>query len=78
MSGKLASFFLSLALIGWQVFDIVKGKASVLTWVLLGIFSLGALFELGAVLEGNGTATQNGAENNAVESNEAPAQKVTA
>ena len=48
MSGKVASFLLSLALIAWQVLDIVKGKAGVLTWVLLGIFSAsGEMMEIG-------------------------------
>ena len=46
MSGKVASFLFTLALIAWQVFDIVKGKSGVLTWVLLGVFSLMGLFEL--------------------------------
>ena len=46
MYGKVASFMMSLVLIGWQVLDIVKGKAGALTWVLLGVFSLMGLFEL--------------------------------
>ncbi len=78
MSGKVASFLLSLVLIGWQVLDIVKGKAGVLTWVLLGVFSLGALFELGAVLEGSGANADNGAQNAVAESGEADAPKVAA
>ena len=41
----------ALALIAWQVFDIIKGKAGVLTWILLGIFSLGGLFELAEICE---------------------------
>lgn len=51
MSGKVASFMFTLALLAWQIFDIVKGSAGVLTWVLLVIFSLGGLFELGEIVE---------------------------
>ena len=83
-SGKIASFFLSLALIAWQVFDIVKGKAGVLTWVLLGVFSLGALFELGDICTtkdnaaDNGTANK-GSQNNSVQiDDEAGGQKLAA
>ena len=40
----------------WQIFDIVKGSAGVLTWVLLVIFSLGGLFELGEIFESKNPA----------------------
>ena len=56
MSGKVASFMFTLALLAWQIFDIVKGSASVLTWVLLVIFSLGGLFELGEIFESKNPA----------------------
>ena len=50
MSGKIASFILSLVLIGWQVLDLVHGKTGVLTWALLGGFTLMGLFELGDII----------------------------
>ena len=56
MSGKVASFMFTLALLAWQIFDIVKGSAGVLTWVLLVIFSLGGLFELGEIFESKNPA----------------------
>ena len=56
MSGKVASFMFTLALLAWQIFDIVKGSAGVLTWVLLVIFSLGGLFELGEIVESKNPA----------------------
>ena len=46
MSGKIASFIMSLVLIGWKVIDIFTGRANVLTWVLLGVFTVMGLFEL--------------------------------
>lgn len=60
MSGKIASFMFTLALIAWQVFDIIKGKAGVLTWILLGIFSLGGLFELAEICESKNKAVTAG------------------
>ena len=57
MSGKVASFMFTLALLAWQIFDIVKGSAGVLTWVLLVIFSLGGLFELGEIFESKSKPT---------------------
>ena len=56
MSGKVASFMFTLALLAWQIFDIVKGSAGVLTWVLLVIFCLGGLFELGEIVESKNPA----------------------
>ena len=50
MFAKIASFMFTLALIGWEVFDVVKGHAGTLTWVLLVLFSLCGLFELGDIL----------------------------
>ena len=49
MTEKIVSFLFTLGIIGWEVFDIVKGKASTLTWIALGFFSLVGLFELGAI-----------------------------
>ena len=40
---------ITIGIIGWEVFDIVKGKASTLTWIVLGFFSLVGIFELGAI-----------------------------
>ena len=51
MSGKIASFMLTLALIGWRVFEVVKGNHSALTWILLVLFSLVGLFELCDIIE---------------------------
>ena len=66
MSQKVISFLFTLVLIGWQIFDIVRGKASVFTWILLPIFCLGGLFELGAICEGKKSdAAENTAENTA-------------
>ena len=72
MSGKVASFLFTLALIAWQVFDIVKGKSGVLTWVLLGIFSLGGLFELAEIFESKNKTT------NAAEDEQAQEQEKVA
>ena len=35
MFERITSFLLTLGVIGWQVFDIVKGQATVLTWIAL-------------------------------------------
>ena len=51
MFERITSFLLTLGVIGWQVFDIVKGQATVLTWIALVFFSLCGLFELGIVFE---------------------------
>ena len=51
MSGKIASFLMSLVLIGWKVIDIFTGKANVLTWMLLGVFTVMGLFELADIVE---------------------------
>ena len=49
---------MSLVLIGWKVIDIFTGKANVLTWVLLGVFTVMGLFELVEIVEsGHKTAT---------------------
>ena len=49
MTEKIVSFLFTLGIIGWEVFDIVKGKASTLTWIVLGFFALVGIFELGAI-----------------------------
>ena len=49
MTEKIVSFLFTLGIVGWEVFDIVKGKASTLTWIVLGFFSLVGIFELGAI-----------------------------
>ena len=51
MCEKILSFLFTLGLIGWKIFDIVNGRANVLTWILLVVFCLGGLFELGAIFE---------------------------
>ena len=58
MSGKIASVIMSLVLIGWKVIDIFTGRANVLTWVLLGVFTVMGLFELIDICEtGHKTVT---------------------
>ncbi len=51
MTEKIISFLATLALIGWNVLDITRGNHPVVSWILIGVFSIGGLFELGAILE---------------------------
>lgn len=51
MSKKVGSFLFTLAIIAWEVLDIIHGRTTVLTWVALGFFSLVGLFELGMIFE---------------------------
>ena len=54
MSTKVMSFLVSLGLIAWRIVDIVRGNHSVLSWIMLVVFSLFALFELGDILFSSG------------------------
>ena len=40
MMEKIAQFALMLALIAWNVVDIVSGNATIFSWGLLGVFSV--------------------------------------
>ena len=51
MAGKIASFLFTLTLIGWRVYDIIKGRPTAMSWILLVLFSLVGLFELGDIFE---------------------------
>ncbi len=48
---RVLSFLFTLALIAWNVFDIIQGRAGVLTWIFLPILSLVGLFEIGGICE---------------------------
>ncbi len=51
MTEKVLSFLLTLSLIAWNIFDITRGNHPVISWILLGVFSIGGLFELCAIFE---------------------------
>ena len=51
MTERVASFLFTLALIAWNVFDIVQGRAGILTWIFLPILSIVGLFEIGGICE---------------------------
>ena len=51
MSTKVGSFLFTLAIIAWEVIDIIHGRITVFTWIALGFFSLVGLFELGAIFD---------------------------
>ena len=51
MSTKIGSFLFTLAIIAWEVIDIIHGRATALSWIALGFFSLVGLFELGAIFD---------------------------
>lgn len=48
---RIVSFLFTLALIAWNVFDIVQGRAGILTWIFLPILSIVGLFEIGGICE---------------------------
>ena len=51
LTERIVSFLFTLALIAWNVFDIVQGRAGVLTWIFLPILSIVGLFEIGGIRE---------------------------
>jgi len=51
MYGKVTSFFLTLALIAWNVFDIVRGRHVVLSAIAVGILAFFGFFEMVALSE---------------------------
>ena len=57
MTERIVSFLFTLALITWNVIDVVQGRAGVFTWIFLPILSLIGLFEIGSICE----ARKNGA-----------------
>ena len=59
MFEKVASFLFTLGLMGWNIYNIVRGHASVFTWIMLGVLALGGLFELGAIFEAHEKNSQN-------------------
>ena len=59
MFEKVASFLFTLGLMGWNIYNIVRGHASVFTWIMLGVLTLGGLFELGAIFEAHEKNSQN-------------------
>ena len=51
MGEKIASFLFTLALMGWDIYNIASGRATAFTWIMLGVLALGGLFEFGAICE---------------------------
>ena len=49
MKEKIASFLFTLAIIAWQVIEMIQGRATTFTWIVLGFFSLVGIFELNAI-----------------------------
>ncbi len=45
------SFLFTLALIAWDVADVIIGKAGAMTWVFLPILVIIGLFEIDAICE---------------------------
>lgn len=52
MKEKIASFLFTLAIIAWQVIEMIQGRATTFTWIVLGFFSLVGIFELNAIFSG--------------------------
>ena len=51
LTERVLSFLFTLALIAWNVIDIIQGRAGVFTWIFLPILSLTGLFEIGGICE---------------------------
>ena len=51
MIERVVSFLFTLALIAWDVLDIIHGRAGVMTWIFLPLLSIIGLFEIGAICE---------------------------
>ena len=51
LTERVLSFLFTLALIAWNVIDIIQGRAGVFTWIFLPILSLIGLFEIGSICE---------------------------
>ena len=47
----IVSFLFTLALIAWDVADVISGKTGAMTWVFLPILVIIGLFEIGAICE---------------------------
>ncbi|MBR6706642.1 MAG: hypothetical protein IKI84_08190 [Clostridia bacterium] len=47
----IVSFLFTLALIAWDVLELIHGRAGAMTWVFLPILSIIGLFEIGAICE---------------------------
>ena len=51
MTERIVSFLFTLALIAWNVIDVIQGRAGVFTWIFLPILSLIGLFEIRSICE---------------------------
>ena len=51
MTERIVSFLFTLALIAWNVIDVIQGRAGVFTWIFLPILGLIGLFEIGSICD---------------------------